>query len=71
MRDGEPCAAGSGYCHSGKCPTHSANCRLLWGPGKCAYSCHPLVVTVLLINMLKVVWWWLHTEMLIVCSRVV
>jgi hypothetical protein len=39
VRDGEPCAAGSGYCHSGKCPTHSANCRLLWGPGKCAPHC--------------------------------
>lgn len=28
---GLPCSGGQGFCHSGQCGSHQAQCRLLWG----------------------------------------
>ena len=30
---GTGCGDGTGHCHSGRCGSHLAQCRLLWGPG--------------------------------------
>ncbi|NXA42401.1 ADAM8 protein, partial [Eudromia elegans] len=29
--NGAPCQRGQGYCYNGACPSHSEQCRLLWG----------------------------------------
>ena len=30
---GTGCGDGTGHCYSGRCGSHLAQCRLLWGPG--------------------------------------
>ncbi|NXG17898.1 ADAM8 protein, partial [Grallaria varia] len=33
QENGIPCQGGSGYCYNGGCPSHSEQCRALWGAG--------------------------------------
>ncbi|NXV30709.1 ADAM8 protein, partial [Rissa tridactyla] len=40
QENGIPCQNGNGYCYNGACPSHSEQCRALWGaaPQPCATS---------------------------------
>ncbi|NXJ72043.1 ADAM8 protein, partial [Rostratula benghalensis] len=36
QENGIPCQNGKGYCYNGACPSHSEQCRVLWGAGSCS-----------------------------------
>ncbi|NXT28631.1 ADAM8 protein, partial [Syrrhaptes paradoxus] len=36
QENGISCQNGNGYCYNGACPSHSEQCRALWGAGNCS-----------------------------------
>ncbi|NXP83314.1 ADAM8 protein, partial [Ramphastos sulfuratus] len=38
QENGLPCQQGTGYCYNGACPSHSEQCRALWGTGSAALT---------------------------------
>ncbi|NXG60508.1 ADAM8 protein, partial [Hemiprocne comata] len=36
QENGVSCQHGTGYCYNGACPSHSQQCRALWGAGSCS-----------------------------------